>query len=424
MKTAFPSSFAAVLLIWEATAFLSRDATTTGCGMRVRRSRVRTSPAPTFTMKADQSRSSLTKGQQRKWRSRASNSPSRSTHFDSLLDGKSSDEIDGWMKEQVQGVISDTNNTKTTQLALPLFQNQWSSRQEVEFIRCLGGRQACTAVLLFVKHLARQTVFCYTAAIASLANAASMSDEYREVSSLQLLDEMQQNHVIPNGFTYSALFQAVRGPAQARALYERLQRDYPACDCDGAAYWTPQVWEAAIYACSRGQASWAAAEQFLQGMMTEEIAPTARTYLALFQVCVNTGNVSKAMSLLQELLVADNRDDSQAVVLTPHIWGAALQVCVAGSAPQSAREILGWMREGGYHANVRHCTTYLKALAATKQVETALNFLDYMNQSSNDDESSIWKGLSVAPPDRIVIQTVLTLSWVRACFFHEVALVD
>jgi pentatricopeptide repeat domain-containing protein 1 len=313
--------------------------------------------------------------------------------FESFFRGKTAYEVDRWMEAQARA------KNVTTQMQIPL-DNEWSSRDETNFIRSLRDHKAYRAIDIFTRHLARnKNVFVYTAAIASLATA----EEYQETA-LQLLDDMEEHNVRPSPYTFAALFQASSRPEKVRSLQTRLKRDYP------GVIWTLPVWEAAIYACSRGPGNWTMAQEFIAEMKQESLFPSAQTYLALFQVCSTSTNTLQAVEILRYLLQADDAP----VTVSPRIWGAALHVCAIAGDHVSARTILSWMQEKGHRANVRHCTAYLKALAVSRQDRVALAFLEYMVHGQNIDtgqtnvNSSPWDGLLVDLPDAIALQAVLT----------------
>jgi len=388
MTNAITLLFAAALLLWKATAFLSRDRCFRSDD-KYRAQSLHPGAHGSSPLAAGNSASqSFSDGpKQTRWQShkcRRSDTRERSK-FESLLRGKTASEINEWM--QAQG-----RNDTTTEIPL----DQWSSHEETDFIRTLRDHKAYRAIDLFTKHLARKNVFIYTAAIASLATA----DEYK-AAALQLLDEMERNQVRPSPYTFSALFQATDSPKKAQSLQARLKREYPSIP------WTAPLWETAIYACGQKPGSWTIAQHFLSEMQEQGLSPTARTYMALFQVCSSTANVSQAIAMLRDLLLPGSP-----VTVTPRIWGAALQVCAVIGDHASARTILSLMQENSHPANVRHCTAYLKALAASRQDRAALDFLDFMVASQHGDNAnstpSPWHGLSVEPPDRIALQAVLT----------------
>jgi pentatricopeptide repeat domain-containing protein 1 len=316
------------------------------------------------------------------------------TRFESFFRGKTADEVDTWMEAQAKNV------TMQMQMQIPL-DKECSSRDETNFIRSLRDHKAYRAIDIFTRHLARnKNVFVYTAAIASLATA---EEEYQETA-LQLLDDMAEHNVRPSPHTFAALFQASNRPEKLRSLQTRLKREYP------GVIWTLPVWEAAIYACSRGPGNWTMAQELIAEMKQESLFLSAQTYLALFQVCSANANALQAVEILRYLLQAD----AAPVAVSPRIWGAALQVCAIAGDHVSARTILSWMQELGHRANVRHCTAYLKALAVSRQDRVALAFLEYMVHGQDIDtgqttiSTSPWDGLLVDLPDAIVLQAVLT----------------
>lgn len=390
MRKSFHILLAITFAYWRATAFLSRNHQSFGLQQEVFRSPL-TRTAVTAESSRDERFSRRSRVQKRP-SSRATDKQS-DPRFESFFRGKTVDEIDTWMDAQA---LARAKNV-TIQMQTPL-DNEWSSRDEANFIRSLRDYKAYRAIDIFIRYLAcNKNVFVYTAAIASLATA----EEYQETA-LQLLDHMEEHNVRPSPYTFAALFQASNCPEKVWALQTRLKRDYP------SVIWTLPVWEAAIYACSRGPGNWTMAQNFIAEMKQESLFPSARTFLALFQMCSTAANATQAVEILRYFLQADG------MAVSPRIWGAALQVCAIAGDHVSAGTMLSWMQGKGHRANVRHCTAYLKALAASRQDRVALDFLEYMVHGQSIDRgqttilASPWQGLLVDPPDVIAIQAVLT----------------
>jgi hypothetical protein len=294
MRKLFRVIFAIALTLWRATAFLSRDQSFCSQQERfrssviVRQNPTRPTAAVAGNLNSQDQGLAVKSRVPGKSQGSGRTGTQKEASFESLFRGKTPKEMDAWM--DAQAIIRNMNETAQT---IPL--NEWSSHDETNFIRSLRDHKAYRAIVVFTRRLAHKNVFVYTAAIASLATC----EEYQEAA-LQLLDDMEEHNVRPSPYTFAALFQATNRPEKARLLQVRLKRDYPSVT------WTPPVWEAAMYACGRGAGSWAIAKEFLAEMKQESLFPTARTYLALFQVCSTTANVSQSMEILRDLLKADS----------------------------------------------------------------------------------------------------------------------
>jgi hypothetical protein len=111
-------------------------------------------------------------------------------------------------------------------------------------------------------------------------------------------------------------------------------------------------------------------------MKQESLFPTARTYLALFQVCSTTANVSQSMEILRDLLKADS-PVAVSDQLVPASGARRYRFApLPATTHRLAWTILSWMQDNGHLENVWHCTAYLKkALAVSRQDRDALNFI-------------------------------------------------
>jgi pentatricopeptide repeat domain-containing protein 1 len=309
---------------------------------------------------------------------------------------QTAEEIDSWMQSLI-------NNSSFQSI----FNDGWNVKSTTEFIRCLGNQGAYQSILLFVLHVVdKPSVIVYTTAISCLA--MSRHGDYSKRAALKVLDVMDERQTCPSSYTLVALFQAMSGPEEALALQDRLDDNYPSTE------WTIPVYDAALYACSRTTtpnslssisiipptepAAWPAASHFIQCMRDQDLRPTARTYLAILQVCTSIKDVPKALIVWEELGQAP-------IVLTELLWGAVLQTCAVAGDHQTALDLLRALQRSPCNTNVFHCTAYLKALSVARCDRQAIEFLHHMAGNASAHYKLV--DLCVPKPDKIAIQTVL-----------------
>jgi pentatricopeptide repeat protein len=333
------------------------------------------------------------KGDAQKRRRASSQKPlTRNQILSSVEQSGSAKEINTWMQKLA-------SNTLTKNESSP-FQS-WSVKDQNEFIRLLKGRGAYQAIVTFMEHLGEQNVSLYTTSIFALA----MSPSHRK-EAVSLLDLMDSRGIQPTSLTFVALIGAIDGPAATVEMMKRI-------DQYKKVPYMLEVFHSAIYACCRIPAGatsperdWQTAISFFQQMRRKRIAPTTKTYAALMQVLSRTGQIKITLSLLRELQVTPGlRADDR-------VWGAAINVCAQAGDYREAIALINEMNESGYRANLRHCSTFLKALAKAGQEKLALQALEMMlgqNDtaiSSGEEELQVFY-LPPTPPDLVAVNTVM-----------------
>jgi pentatricopeptide repeat protein len=172
--------------------------------------------------------------------------------------------------------------------------------------------------------------------------------------------------------------------------------------------------------------------------ISQRRVPSERICMALFHVGVATNHVAGVMtflnrqlesfpsssSLTEQKTMAGNTTTKlyNSFRMTPRLWAAVLQVCAGTGDHPAAHRVLVGMGTYGQIPNVRHCTTYLKALIEAREIDMAVRFLDYMaagSGSSSSSSSSVTQKNASEPtnkfgnlrisalPDMIAVKTVL-----------------
>ena len=333
------------------------------------------------------------KGDTQKQRSASSqNQLTKDQIWSTVEQSASAKEINTWMQKL-------SSDTLTKNESSP-FQS-WSMKDQNELIRLLKERGAYQAIVTFMEYLGEQNVYLYTTSIFALALSPSHRKE-----AVSILDFMDSRRIQPTSLTFVALIGSVDGPTATVEMMKRIDK-YKKVKLNS------EVFHSAIYACCRIPAGatsperdWQTAISFFQQMRRKRIAPTTKTYAALMQVLSRTGQIKITLSLLRELqatpaLRADDR-----------VWGAAINVCAQVGDYQEAITLINEMNGLGYRTNLRHCSTFLKALAKSGQAKLALQALDMMlGQSdtslSSDKEERPKFYLPPTPPDLVAVNTVM-----------------
>ena len=294
-----------------------------------------------------------------------------------LIDTRTLHEIADWMKHIVQQNVPFELDPK----------------EGPEFIKELAKRNAFDTVLIFLRQLSDRSVFVYTSAISVLANSKTMRHE-----AMELLDEMNDNGVQPNTYTFTALFNSVDGAQASTKLLERIRKDYPQVMI------RVEVYNAAIHACSRGdRQDWNTALNFFFQMKSHGIKPNQPTFASLLHTCARAGQLLVALSLLQEIKLT--------MVPNVKVWGAALNACAQAGNYKEATNILHDMQEMGISPTTWHLSALLTALARAGQLELALQMLGGM-EDGNPIVFPVAGGnkkliLPPVPLDLVAINTVL-----------------
>jgi pentatricopeptide repeat protein len=312
--------------------------------------------------------------------------------WSSVEQSASGKEINSWMQKLA-------SNTLTKNESSP-FQS-WSMKDQNELIRLLKERGAYQGIVVFMEHFGEQNVYLYTTSIFALALSPSHRKEAESI-----LDLMDDRRIQPTSLTFVALIGSVDGPAATTEMMKRIDK-YKKVKLNS------EVFHSAIYACCRIPAGatsperdWQTAISFFQQMRRKRIAPTTKTYAALMQVLSRTGQIKITLSLLRELqatpgLQADDR-----------VWGAAINVCAQVGDYQEAIALINEMNRSGFRANLRHCSTFLKALAKSGQEKLALQALEMMlgrNDTAimSDKEERLGFYLPPTPLDLVAVNTVM-----------------
>jgi pentatricopeptide repeat protein len=291
----------------------------------------------------------------------------------------------------------------------------------------LGSRGAHDTMLRYLDHLSSSSpqtslqdngVFWYTASIGALTK----SPKYRG-KALGLLDKMDRLDIVPNAYTFTALFTGIHGRQNTLKLMER------ASSYGTNVEWNIHFYNAAIHACSRqhpdsskderhDHQGWQTALTLFRQMQQQEVEPNDQTYTWLLHACAKSGQVRVALSLLEELRASGTRP-SEAV------WGAALRACAMAGNYMEAMNLIQTMQsdQGGVPPSTLHYNTLLSALSKTGQDTLAHDILQSMqtsttpsknisvqqhvsgsNEETSVEISSIHEG---ARPDIISLNTVL-----------------
>lgn len=367
-------------------------------------------------------------------------------------------EIDAWMHGLNCECIDDSMSkgaphASVAESSLPTRRDlaSWSSRDETALVSTLRDRGAIAAALDFVRHVAHhRNVYLYTAAITAVrpGHLLSTGDNHQEAC-CSILDEMDRHAVQPSPSTLTALFQAYCLTAlDATSLQTLLLNRYP------RAIWTEPVWEAAIYSCvgpmsakdgggSRysnigpavdADSAWETAVGFYDGFLKQLSArtrgdecsssaakyrkvPSEQIYVAMFHVCAEIKDATKAISFLVKLQ-SQSLPDASSFRMSPRLWASVLKVCALTGDHVQGRRVLERMCVIRQFPNVRHCTAYLKALVESNETETASAFLEHMAadcaserempRKENCNATIDFSNIRVAAPDMIAVKTVLS----------------
>ena len=151
---------------------------------------------------------------------------------------------------------------------------------------------------------------------------------------------------------------------------------------------------------------------------TTNSIPSERMCLTMLQLCVNSRNVTAAMTWIDRLLgpagpvdhivTTTTTTTSTASIahfqMTPRLWAMLLKVCAVAGDHQTAYEVLHKMVSCDQVPNVRHGTAYLKALVESNELETGAQFLAHMTNGANPSFSDLRID---GTPDLIAVKTVL-----------------
>ena len=232
--------------------------------------------------------------------------------------------------------------------------------------------------------------------ISSLAQSKHHSKQ-----ALQLLDDMKERGIEPNKFTFTALFNHMRGATEARKFFQTIQ-DYQV-DCI-------EVYNAAIHACTRGHEpdAWQIALQFFLKMRKLGLLPNRPTYSSLLLACAQAGQVKIAMSLLDEMPMAPN----------DVVWGAALTVCAKVGDYKQATCILQRMRDAGAVPTTRHVSAHLAALAKAGKDRPSLKILEGLKHRQLVQLNQDGLMLLPVPLDLVIVNTVI-YACAQACNYND-----
>ncbi|VEU41164.1 unnamed protein product [Pseudo-nitzschia multistriata] len=317
----------------------------------------------------------------------------------------------------------------------------WNVHEQVSFVKYLRQRNAYASIVPFLSGLdpnpsdremdkdnslrpgkssrtQNHLVKVYTTALFALSACTDSGQQDwnhgldTKPMVLEILDQMDRNHIPATTLTYVAIFKNLQGRpadvAQMIRFLEQRERNLAPKAKNPGKLWDAEVYHAAIYACrshsnrfrrtsrssdngygSRNESmnpnfdnkDWQTAIALMQQMQSKGVSPTSQTYLAVLEVF---GQHPSKMAVMKSIIqqwknskaagVCNNEEDDR-------IWATALNACaVAGDYCQALKFIEEMMSEG-CAPNLRHCTALLKAISGAKgypQDQLAMTALNAM----------------------------------------------
>jgi pentatricopeptide repeat protein len=290
-------------------------------------------------------------------------------------------------------------------------------RDQTSLIRLLGAKGAYTSMLNLLRHLEESmnisgSQYAYTAAITALAQS---SNRRWRAQAITLLDEMDEKAIPPNTYTFTATFLAVDGGKAALELLNRAKSSKSKSVEVGI-----HLYNGAIHACSRndlnGENGWQTALSLLRTQMPRDgIEPNEQTYTSVIHACAKSGQLKVAMSIFDELRSTRGIPERSA----NKVWGAILRACATTGDSSKAMELMRDMLSSNVRPNTLHYNSVLSALAKEGNDKMAVELLDRMvagtvqsfvldGEKSQTVESDGVVQRTGAMPDLISINTVLT----------------
>jgi len=312
----------------------------------------------------------------------------------------SPDKIEKWIVGQLKRFRSQKqqNNTSISPWA------KWSIHEQVEFVKYLQRRRAFNSILSFLSVLdfdqnktgnenmpikkQDRLVKVYTTALFAISasridrdpNAKKLLDEKAIV--LEVLDQMQRNHVAATTLTYVAIFKNLQGrSSDVMGMIRFVEKRELTLPKTERTIWDAEVYHAAIYACgcqtdrlrrvnrkgdkfspSNSKNDWQTPLSLMQHMQRNGIQPNSKTYLAVLDVLVqNEAKIPIITSIVNQWINAREAgrcDGSQ----EDRIWAKALNACaVVGDVCQALQFVTEMSKLS--KPNLRHCTALLKSFA-------------------------------------------------------------
>ena len=275
-------------------------------------------------------------------------------------------------------------------------------RDQSDLIRLLGKSKLYQQIIDFLKHLngsKNDKIYSYTTAILALS-----SSKFKK-RAIQLLDEMEQQQIIPNTYTYTAAFLSLDDATECIDLLSRARRQ-------GRTYKglvNVHLYNAAIHSCSRDKIyGYHYAISIFRQMPRDNIKPNSQTFASLLHVCAQSNKLKIALAIFDEMMHTPGID----MLRADKAWLAMLEACAFAKNGGKAMEVLEKMLiMCGNRAlpNILHFNTVLSALAKEGRHETASSLLDHMH---NGTLSHIFPGIGITFDkyfiDLVSINTVLS----------------
>ncbi len=288
-------------------------------------------------------------------------------------------------------------------------------RDQSNLIRLLGAKGSYSSMLKLLRHFhkgknenggSQNGVYAYTAAITALAQSSNPRWKSQAVG---LLDEMDELSILPNTFTFTAVFLAINGGKAAVEILQRAKR-YPKTVEIGV-----HVYNSAIHACSRQDTGnstngWQTALMLFRQMPRDKVKPNEQTYASLLHALAKSGQLKVALSIFDEM----KNTLGIAKGSSNKVWGAALRACATAGDGKKAMDLLKDMLQEGMNPNTLHYNSVLSALAKEGSDLLALELLERIQDDSVHElfpeleiPHHVYSG-SGAMPDLISINTVMS----------------
>lgn len=248
-------------------------------------------------------------------------------------------------------------------------------RDQSDLIRLLGKSELYAYIIQFLNFLngsKRDKMYSYTTAIHVFA-----SSKFKE-RAIQLLDEMEEQQIIPNTYTYTATFLALDNASDCLNLLSRArQQGRRSPDLINV-----HLYNAAIHACSRDKKyGYNYAISIFRQMPRDNVRPNTQTFASLLHACAQSNKLKIALAIFDEMMRTPGIDMMQA----DKAWLAALEACVFAKNGSKAIEVLEKMLIVCGNAalpSTLHLNMVLSALAKEGQHQTASSLLEHMHNGT------------------------------------------
>ena len=250
-------------------------------------------------------------------------------------------------------------------------------RDQSDLIRLLGKSELYTYIIQFLNFLngsKHDKIYSYTTAILVLA-----SSKYKK-RAIQLLDEMEEQQIIPNTYTYTAAFLALDNAPDCLDLLSRARRQGRSSSSHNLI--NIHLYNAAIHACSRDKKyGYNYAISIFRQMPRDNVRPNTQTFASLLHACAQSNKLKIALAIFDEMMHTPGIDMKQA----DKAWLAALEACVFAKNGSKAIEVLEKMLIMCGNAalpSTVHLNMVLSALAKEGQYQIASSFLEHMHNGT------------------------------------------